>query len=124
MVFIDAIVPHHAEAAKRQVPRTVSVGPTSVAVDSGHLEQPRDRYMPTPAQPPGPRHRVLVSRDGFVSVQVNVDEFGANIVGDAGVSVESWVKGTLSFLPRISGGEAFELPPGRRPFLTSGLTLP
>ena len=51
---------------------------------SGHLEQLRDRYMPTPAQAPGPRHRILVSRDGFVSVQVNVDEFGANIVGDAG----------------------------------------
>jgi hypothetical protein len=50
---------------------------------TAHAERPRDRYLPTPAQPPGPRRNSRVSRDGFVSVQVNVDGLGNNIVGDA-----------------------------------------
>jgi len=50
---------------------------------SGHLEQPGDRHLPTPPQPLGQRQRVLISRDGFVSVQVNVDGSGHNLIGDA-----------------------------------------
>ena len=50
---------------------------------SGHLEQPGDRHLPTPTQPPGPREKRLISRDGFLSTQVNVDALGNNIVGDA-----------------------------------------
>ncbi len=51
----------------------------------GHLEQLDDPHMPRPhAPPPGiVAGRTVVERDGFVSVQVNVDEFGDNIPGDA-----------------------------------------
>ena len=31
---------------------------------SGHLEQPGDAPLPTPAQPPVPRRKLIVSRDG------------------------------------------------------------
>jgi hypothetical protein len=50
---------------------------------TAHAERPRDPYLATPAQPRAPRPGTRVSRDGFVSVQVNVDSFGDNIVGDA-----------------------------------------
>ena len=49
----------------------------------GHVEVPRDAYLPTPAQPKAPKRTTVTSRDGFVSVQVNVDGTGANLVGDA-----------------------------------------
>jgi hypothetical protein len=49
----------------------------------GHLEQPRDRHLPTPPQPPAARHRAQIVHNGHVSVQVNVDASGNNIVGDA-----------------------------------------
>jgi len=48
-------------------------------------EVPDDPYLPGPGQPPPtfiPRSGPMV-RDYFVSVQVNVDEFGQNIPGDA-----------------------------------------
>ena len=49
----------------------------------GHLERPNDPYVrpPTSGRTTTPARRW--SRDGYVSVQVNVDEFGNNIVGDA-----------------------------------------
>ena len=50
---------------------------------AAHQETPRDPYLPTPPQPAAPRAAARTSRDGHVSVQVNADEFGANIVGDA-----------------------------------------
>jgi len=50
---------------------------------SGHVEQPRDRYLPTPPQPPVAPRKTIVSRDGFVSTQVNVDSSGNNLIGDA-----------------------------------------
>jgi hypothetical protein len=50
---------------------------------SAHVERPHDAYLPTPPQPPGPRRKQVVSRDGFVSVQVNTDASGNNIIGDA-----------------------------------------
>jgi subtilisin-like proprotein convertase family protein len=49
---------------------------------TGHVESPRDAHLPTPRQV-GAGYRAVVSRDGHVSVQVNVDELGNNIVGDA-----------------------------------------
>ena len=49
----------------------------------GHLEAPRDRHLPPPPQTAAPREAVLRSRDGHVSVQVNIDASGMNIVGDA-----------------------------------------
>lgn len=50
-----------------------------------HLERLDDPYRPRPATPPPgiPAGRAVVERDGYVSVQVNVDEFGNNIPGDA-----------------------------------------
>jgi len=50
----------------------------------GHVEAPRDRHLETPAQPEASsRASVPVSRGSNVSVQVNVDGAGLNIVGDA-----------------------------------------
>ncbi len=51
----------------------------------GHKEELRDPWMPRSlVPPPGVRMgRAVVSRGGFTSVQVNVDEFGNNIPGDA-----------------------------------------
>jgi len=48
-------------------------------------ELPSDPYQPRPAIPPIgiPAGKAIVDRDGYVSVQVNVDEFGNNIPGDA-----------------------------------------
>ncbi len=48
-----------------------------------HHETPRDAYLPTPPQPLTPAEPTRVVRGTFVSVQVNVDELGNNIVGDA-----------------------------------------
>ena len=50
---------------------------------TGHLEVPGDPFIKVPrsAQPTSPGARL--SRDGYVSVQVNVDDNGQNIVGDA-----------------------------------------
>ena len=50
---------------------------------AGHLEGPKDAHMPTPPQPKFAGRAAAVSRDGYVSVQVNVDAAGANILGDA-----------------------------------------
>ena len=49
---------------------------------TGHVESPRDRYLP-PADTGSTGEPILRSRDGNVSVQVNVDGLGNNIVGDA-----------------------------------------
>jgi len=51
----------------------------------GHHEVLDDPYMPRPEPPPSGivAARTVVERDGYVSVQVNVDEFGNNIPGDA-----------------------------------------
>ncbi|MHC5114833.1 MAG: hypothetical protein ACYTGP_10450 [Planctomycetota bacterium] len=49
----------------------------------GHHEVPRDPYVPAPRSGQPRQPAPLVSRDGFVSVQVNVDGAGLNIVGDA-----------------------------------------
>jgi len=50
---------------------------------AGHHEVPNDQYVPVPRDTqrttPGGRYE----RDGYVSVQVNVNAFGQNIVGDA-----------------------------------------
>jgi hypothetical protein len=50
---------------------------------TGHLEVPRDPFIKVSraAQPKSPGARL--SRNGYVSVQVNVDDDGQNIVGDA-----------------------------------------
>ncbi|MFH1747620.1 MAG: hypothetical protein ABIG44_11310 [Planctomycetota bacterium] len=49
----------------------------------GHLEYPSDPYLPAPSGVQRTSPSVVVSRDGNVSVQVNISEFGFNIVGDA-----------------------------------------
>ncbi|MCK4341648.1 MAG: exo-alpha-sialidase, partial [Phycisphaerae bacterium] len=68
------------EPVKADVELKEAASPQAV----GHLEVSRDPYIPMPregrATTPAKR---LVSRDGYVSVQVNVDEFGNNIVDDA-----------------------------------------
>ena len=48
---------------------------------AGHLELPRDPYMPLRERRLTPAGRF--SRDGYVSVQVNVSAGGHNIAGDA-----------------------------------------
>ncbi|MCH8251237.1 MAG: exo-alpha-sialidase, partial [Planctomycetes bacterium] len=51
----------------------------------GHFENPTDPYMPPPARPPiaGEPGQAQVVFGPYVSVQVNVDELGQNIPGDA-----------------------------------------
>jgi hypothetical protein len=49
----------------------------------GHLEMPNDRHLPTPPQTAASRERTEIIHNGHVSVQVNVDASGFNIVGDA-----------------------------------------
>jgi len=49
-----------------------------VAQSPGRLGRQHDRHAPPVTAPPA-----HVERNGYVSVQVNVDEFGNNIVGDA-----------------------------------------
>ena len=49
----------------------------------GHLEVPDDAYVPVPREGQARSPAVPRVRDGFVSVQVNVDASGNNILGDA-----------------------------------------
>jgi len=78
-----------AQAASKDDPAPQVARPTSAASGEealpGHLEKPGAGSLPMPlALPaPGPKLRAVVERDGFVSVQVNVDPDGANIPGDA-----------------------------------------
>jgi hypothetical protein len=75
----------------RRVPGTiVAVGLTLAwpvgaeeSSGTGHLEVPRDEYLKKPAPTETPRPQVVRSRAGYLSVQVNVDAQGFNIVGDA-----------------------------------------
>ncbi len=54
------------------------------AAPTERREVPDDPYMPPPPQPPrGQRGRTRWTRGPYVSVQINVDELGDNIVGDA-----------------------------------------
>ena len=62
---------------------TVFVVALAVAGPEGHLEGPNDRHLPTPAQTNAVRQRAEIIHNGHVSVQVNVDASGLNIVGDA-----------------------------------------
>ena len=48
-----------------------------------HLEVPNDPYVPVPPEQRRTSPPARLSRDGYVSVQVNVDDNGDNIVGDA-----------------------------------------
>ncbi|MBD3869397.1 MAG: hypothetical protein IFK94_14850, partial [Acidobacteria bacterium] len=50
---------------------------------SGHQETPRDKHLPSPVQVDTPGTDATYTRNGYVSVQVNVDGAGLNIVGDA-----------------------------------------
>jgi hypothetical protein len=57
--------------------------PRATQARPGHLEVPRDKFVPVP-----PEERITSRaghwvRNGYVSVQVNVDENGDNIVNDA-----------------------------------------
>jgi hypothetical protein len=58
---------------KEQAPQTPPI----------HLEVPRDKYVPVPPERRATTPAVRQVRDGYVSVQVNVDENGDNIVNDA-----------------------------------------
>jgi hypothetical protein len=64
-----------------QTPKTDQTKAEQTA--QGHLEKPRDQYIPVPqgSQPTTPGLRLPYGR--YVSVQVNVNASGNNIVGDA-----------------------------------------
>jgi hypothetical protein len=49
----------------------------------GHLEAPGDRHLPTPPQDGSKSTKAQIVHNGHVSVQVNVNASGDNIVGDA-----------------------------------------
>ncbi len=49
----------------------------------GHAEAPKDAYIPVPPEERMTRPGARPARGGYVSVQVNVDDAGNNIVGDA-----------------------------------------
>lgn len=49
----------------------------------GHAEAPKDAYIPVPPEERTTRPGARPARGGYVSVQVNVDDAGNNIVGDA-----------------------------------------
>ena len=78
---VPGLVPPQAQdqlASDTPAPRS------AIAPLSPHREVPNDPYMPTPPQPPrGQRGKTRWTRGPFVSIQVNVDELGDNIVGDA-----------------------------------------
>ena len=57
--------------------------PVIVGPEDGHREVPDGPYISTPARGRITSPRATVSRDGYVSVQVNVAANGQNIVGDA-----------------------------------------
>ncbi|GAG06994.1 unnamed protein product, partial [marine sediment metagenome] len=72
-----------AASAKLATAQEADKKPAQSQGKTGHLEVPRDPFIKIPrsAQPTSPGFRF--SRNGYVSVQVNVDENGDNIVGDA-----------------------------------------
>ncbi len=49
----------------------------------GHAETPRDEYIPVPPEKQTTSPGARLARGRYVSVQVNVDDAGNNIVGDA-----------------------------------------
>ncbi len=57
--------------------------PAVVADGFEHYEVPADPYLPPAPNPRGPHRASQWVRDGYVSIQVNVDEFGNNIPNDA-----------------------------------------
>ena len=72
------------DASTRSSPAQVQPpgdGPQDRALRAAHLEVPEDRPVQQRARVTSPARRW--ARNGYVSVQVNVDEFGDNIVGDA-----------------------------------------
>jgi len=60
-----------------------SAKPTGAVPPDGHLEVPDDPFVSVPLKDRVTSPAVRSSRDGYVSVQVNVDASGDNIVGDA-----------------------------------------
>ncbi len=64
---------------------SISSGPSGSHSEPVHLERPDDPFMARSSTPPPGvvAGRTVVERDGFISVQVNVDQFGNNIPGDA-----------------------------------------
>ncbi|UCG16444.1 MAG: hypothetical protein JSV19_00085, partial [Phycisphaerales bacterium] len=61
---------------------------------SGHLEVPRDPYVPVPRAGRATSPAVAWTRNGYVSIQVNVDAAGGNIIGDAANEPSIAVDGT------------------------------
>ena len=53
------------------------------AAPAGHLEVPDDPYQPVPTTGRPTSPRLIIEHNGFVSVQVNIDDQGQNIIGDA-----------------------------------------
>ncbi len=60
-----------------------TVGLAMAGQRAGHKETPRDPHLPTPPQEGATKARAQIVHNGHVSVQVNVDGSGFNIVGDA-----------------------------------------
>ena len=58
-------------------------GAVPARIEDGHREVPRDRYIRVPPEQRVTSPAARPVRNGYVSVQVNVDQFGNNIVGDA-----------------------------------------
>ncbi|MFQ5805662.1 MAG: hypothetical protein ACE5I3_04345 [Phycisphaerae bacterium] len=76
----------YGQAAEPDLPRDRVAGEapgkhTQQPAPTGHLETPDQ--PPAPASPRRISPPPVVTRGGFVSVQVNVDELGNNMVGDA-----------------------------------------
>jgi len=51
---------------------------------AGHLEVPRDKILAAPLQTDAAGEKTVIDHNGHISVQVNVDASGFNILGDAG----------------------------------------
>ncbi len=84
MTSASVAVGQTVEASGR--PRPQSEEPTEAGKAKsvvGHLEVPHDPYVRVPLRDRVTSPAVRWTRGGYVSVQVNVDEFGDNIVGDA-----------------------------------------
>jgi hypothetical protein len=71
------------DSAGARKPAAVKQAPEDAAPREGHHEIPRDPYIEAPRKEQPRGRSALVTRNGYVSVQVNVDGDGLNIIGDA-----------------------------------------
>jgi hypothetical protein len=67
----------------QRTPNEVTNADKEAGVPVGHLEVPRDPYIPMAREARRTSPAMQPTRNGYVSVQVNVDANGENIIGDA-----------------------------------------